>query len=114
MPSSPPEIPCAASSPAKVTWTWGPWKATAMPRIFCGQIRPRGEWRNRPENRNFALSVRFQDVADFPVDFGAVAAGFIDQVRPFFGIVVKVCLGQQVRSLHDRLHGVAEIMRQGP
>src|SRR5258707_12816250 len=110
MPSLLPAIRCGASLPARAIWMWERWRAIATPRISCGQTLRPGAWPSRPTK----LGAGLQYVADVTVDLGAVTTGFVDQISPFLGIFVQVGLGQQVRSLHDGLNGVAEIVRQGP
>ena len=64
------------------------------------------------EQRIEKLGAGFQNVANIAVNFGAIPAGLIDQIRPLLGIFIQVGLGQQVRGLHDGLNGIAEIVRE--
>src|ERR1051326_8636434 len=113
MPLSPREMSCVGAFPARVTWMWERWRAIAMPRIICG--RTPGVHPGQPRQAERAGSdASAEDIADLAINFGAVAAGLIDQLRPFFRSIIQLGLGQQVRGLHNGFHRVAEIMRQGP
>jgi glucose-1-phosphate thymidylyltransferase len=60
----------------------------------------------------FCLTVRAQDVANFPIDACRVLGRLIDQLQPLLVVLIQLALGQQIRRLHHRFNGVAEIMSE--
>src|SRR5438270_5392454 len=112
--SSPREILCGEGFPVKLTWMWVRWKAIITLRIISGRtacVRGAPPEAGQGEGLDAAGA---KNVPDLAVDLGAVAAGLIDQLRPFLAGVIQVGLRLQVGSLHDCLHRIAQVVRQGP
>src|SRR5438046_1418537 len=69
----------------------------------------RSDWASTPLSRLFFSSQHLTDVA---VNLGGVLRRLFDQLHPFLAMRLQFRLAKQIRSLHDGLDRIAEIVRQ--
>jgi hypothetical protein len=59
-----------------------------------------------------SFSLGPQNLADGPVDSGRFLSRRVDHLYPFLVVVIEFGLRHQIRSLHHRFNGIAQIMCQ--